>query len=63
MEIPEQHYDVIAKLPSAEFQKICREPKEFGETLQLSGSNEDLSFQVTGSVLQCRRSRSPEVKV
>merc|ERR1719362_919876 len=34
MEIPEQHYKVCAKLPSAEFQKICRDLKEFGETLQ-----------------------------
>ena len=23
MEIPEQHYKVVAKLPSTEFQKIC----------------------------------------
>merc|ERR1711879_1089639 len=30
MEIPEQHYKVVAKLPSGEFQKICRDLKELG---------------------------------
>eukprot|EP00441_Pelagodinium_beii_P044730 CAMPEP_0197620246 /NCGR_PEP_ID=MMETSP1338-20131121/1111_1 /TAXON_ID=43686 ORGANISM="Pelagodinium beii, Strain RCC1491" /NCGR_SAMPLE_ID=MMETSP1338 /ASSEMBLY_ACC=CAM_ASM_000754 /LENGTH=169 /DNA_ID=CAMNT_0043189379 /DNA_START=52 /DNA_END=558 /DNA_ORIENTATION=+ len=44
MEIPEQQYKVIAKMPSAEFQKICRDLKEFGETLQLSASKEGLKF-------------------
>jgi len=38
MEIPEQHYKVTAKLPSAEFQRICRDLKEFGETMQMSAS-------------------------
>ena len=40
MEIPEQHYKVVARIPSAEFQKICRDLKEFGETIQISGSKE-----------------------
>merc|ERR1712184_139130 len=40
MEVPEQHYKVTAKMPSAEFQKICRDLKEFGETMQLSASKE-----------------------
>merc|ERR1719449_210976 len=30
MEIPEQQYKVVARLPSSEFQKICRDLKEFG---------------------------------
>merc|ERR1712054_350961 len=38
MEIPEQHYKVIARMPSSEFQKICRDLKEFGETMQVSAS-------------------------
>merc|ERR1712099_34936 len=33
MEIAEQHYKVTAKLPSSEFQRICRDLKEFGETM------------------------------
>merc|ERR1711990_975300 len=35
MEIPEQQYPVIARLPSAEFLKVCRDLKEFGETMQI----------------------------
>merc|ERR1712093_429952 len=50
MEIPEQQYKVVAKLPSAEFQKICRDLKEFGETMQISASKEGLRFSVQGDV-------------
>merc|ERR1712137_694118 len=48
MEIPEQHYKVVAKLPSAEFQKICRDLKEFGETMQVQASKEGIKFSVQG---------------
>merc|ERR1711866_41404 len=44
MEVPEQHYKVTAKMPSAEFQKICKDLKEFGEALQMSASKEGLTF-------------------
>merc|ERR1712190_708857 len=50
MEIPEQHYKVIAKLPSGEFQKICRDLKEFGETMQINASKEGIKFSVQGDV-------------
>merc|ERR1712061_542905 len=40
MEIPEQHYKVVAKLPSGEFQRICRDLEEFGETMQMKASKE-----------------------
>merc|ERR1712083_364631 len=50
MEIPEQQYKVVVKLPSTEFQKICRDPKEFGETLQMSASKEGIKFSVAGDV-------------
>merc|ERR1739845_311232 len=48
MEIPEQQYKVTAKLPSAEFQKICRDLKEFGETMQIKASKEGITFSVQG---------------
>jgi len=48
MEIPEQHYKVTAKLPSAEFQRICRDLKEFGETMQVKASKEGITFSVQG---------------
>merc|ERR1712073_146276 len=50
MEIPEQHYKVCARLPSAEFQKICRDLKEFGETMQVKASKEGITFSVHGDV-------------
>merc|ERR1712137_124545 len=69
MEIPEQHYKVVAKLPSGEFQKICRDLKEFGETMQMSASKEGLKFSVAGDLgsgsvmLKPRDSDKPEEKV
>merc|ERR1711920_1222815 len=50
MEIPEQQYKVIAKLPSAEFQKICRDLEEFGETMQIKANKEGITFSVQGDV-------------
>merc|ERR1712203_442141 len=69
MEIPEQQYKVVAKLPSAEFQKICRDLKEFGETMQVSASKEGIRFSVQGDVgagnvmLKPREADKPEEKV
>merc|ERR1712232_1303015 len=50
MEIPEQQYKVVARLPSSEFQKICKDLKEFGETMQVSTSKEGIKFSVAGDV-------------
>merc|ERR1712232_939022 len=69
MEIPEQQYKVVAKLPSSEFQKIRRDLKEFGETMQVSASKEGIKFSVAGDVgsgnvmLKPRESEKPEEKV
>merc|ERR1712014_340779 len=69
MEIPEQHYKVSARLPSAEFQKICRDLKEFGETMQVKASKEGITFSVHGDVgsgnvmLKPREAGKPEDKV
>merc|ERR1712117_23002 len=69
MEIPEQQYRVTAKMPSAEFQKICRDLKEFGETMQIKANKEGMTFSVQGDVgsgnvmLKPRESEKPEDKV
>merc|ERR1712226_964873 len=69
MEIPEQHYKVVAKLPSSEFQKICKDLKEFGETMQMSASKEGIKFSVAGDLgsgnvmLKPRDAEKPEDKV
>jgi len=69
MEIPEQQYKVTARLPSAEFQKICRDLKEFGETMQVKASKEGITFSVHGDMgsgnvmLKPREADKPEDKV
>merc|ERR1712003_409431 len=69
MEIPEQHYKVVARLPSGEFQKICKDLKEFGDTMQMSASKEGIKFSVQGDVgsgnvmLKPRESEKLEEKV
>ncbi len=69
MEIPEQHYKVVVKLPSAEFQKICRDLKEFGETMQVKASKEGITFSVQGDMgagnvmLKPREAEKPEERV
>jgi proliferating cell nuclear antigen len=50
MEIPEQTYKCVAKLPSAEFLKIVRDLKEFGETMQISASKDGVKFSVQGDL-------------
>ena len=68
-DIPEQHCKVIAKLPSSEFQKICRDLKEFGEAMSLSASEEGIRFSVQGDIgtgnvmLKPREAEKPEDKV
>merc|ERR1712083_753632 len=69
MEIPEQQYKVTARLPSAEFQRICRDLKEFGETMQVKASKEGITFGVQGDtgsgnvMLKPREAEKPEEKV
>merc|ERR1711972_1038760 len=69
MEIPEQQYKVIARLPSSEFQKICKDLKEFGETMQIKANKEGITFSVQGDVgtgnvlLKPREAEKPEEKV
>merc|ERR1712160_8996 len=68
-EIPEQQYKVVDKLPSAEFQKICRDLKEFGETMQVQASKEGIKFSVQGDIgagnvlLKPREADKPEDRV
>merc|ERR1712167_323650 len=69
MEIPEQQYKVVAKMPSSEFLKVCRDLKEFGETMQIQASKDGLRFSVQGDVgtgnvvLKPRESEKEEEKV
>merc|ERR1712178_1962 len=50
MEIPEQQYQVVAKMPSAKFLKIVKDLKEFGETMQITAGKDGLKFSVQGDL-------------
>merc|ERR1719473_1006225 len=69
MEIPEQQYKVVAKMPSGEFLRICRDLKEFGETMVVNASKEGIRFSVQGDIgtgnvlLKPRESDKPEERV
>merc|ERR1712060_156897 len=69
MEIPEQQYKVVAKLPSPEFQRICRDLREFGETMHVKATKEGITFSVKGDIgtgnvmLKPSESDKPEDKV
>jgi len=69
MEIPEQEYKVVVKMPSAEFLKVCRDLKEFGETMQIQASKDGIRFSVAGDVgtgnvvLKPREAEKPEDRV
>merc|ERR1711877_113979 len=69
MEIPEQQYKVVARLPSAEFLRICRDLKEFGETMHVNATKEGIRFSVQGDIgtgnvlLKPRESDKPEESV
>jgi len=69
MEIPEQQYKVVAKLPSSEFSKICRDLKEFGETMSMKATKEGITFSVQGDIgtgnilLKPRESEKQEERV
>merc|ERR1719450_1681351 len=69
MEIPEQQYKVVVKMPSGEFQKVCRDLREFGETMTMKASKEGITFSVQGDIgagnvmIKPRESDKPEDKV
>jgi len=69
MEIPEQHYKVVARLPSGEFKRICSDLREFGETMHVKATKEGITFSVQGDVgtgnvmLKPRDASKPEEKV
>merc|ERR1712125_174310 len=56
-------------MPSSEFQKVCRDLKEFGETMQVSASKEGIRFSAQGDVgagnvmLKPREAEKPEDRV
>jgi len=68
--IPEdQECKTLIKMPAGEFQKICRDLKEFGDSIQMQSSKDGLKFTVDGDIgtgnvmLKPRDSEKEEEKV
>ena len=48
--IPEMDYDSIVKLPSTEFQRICRDLSLLGESVQIACTKDGIQFTSSGSI-------------
>lgn len=48
--IPETDYSVIIKLPSAEFQRICRDLSQIGDSVQITCTKDGVRFSASGDL-------------
>jgi proliferating cell nuclear antigen len=48
--IPDTDYKCIVKMPSSEFQRICREINIIGDTVKISASKQGVKFSVSGDM-------------
>jgi len=48
--IPDTEYKCTVKMPSNEFQRICRESTVIGDTVKISASKEGVPFSVSGEM-------------
>ena len=52
--IPKRCYQAVTKLPSSEFHSICNDLREFGEAMQVTASEEGITFSVEGNLVSGR---------
>lgn len=50
LEIPETEYACIVKMPSAEFQRICRDLSNLGDSVVIACTKDGVKFSVTGDL-------------
>merc|ERR1712072_1141262 len=43
-------YPCVVKMPGGEFQKICRDPKEFGDSIRICATKDGVKFTVAGDI-------------
>jgi len=48
--IPETDYKCVVSMPSAEFQRICRDLGAIGDTVTISATKDGVKFSVTGDI-------------
>eukprot|EP01116_Phalansterium_solitarium_P025069 TRINITY_DN9408_c0_g2_i1.p1 TRINITY_DN9408_c0_g2~~TRINITY_DN9408_c0_g2_i1.p1 ORF type:complete len:263 (+),score=77.92 TRINITY_DN9408_c0_g2_i1:97-885(+) len=64
--IPDTEYKAVIKMPSSEFQRICRDMTILGDTVVISTTKEGVKFSVTGDLgtgnITCRPSSEVDTK-
>lgn len=48
--IPETDYSVVVKMPSGEFQRICRDLSQIGDSVQITCTKDGVRFSVSGDL-------------
>ncbi|XP_064458525.1 proliferating cell nuclear antigen-like [Ornithodoros turicata] len=48
--IPETDYSVVVKMPSGEFQRICRDLSQIGDSVRITCTKEGVKFSTTGDL-------------
>merc|ERR1711972_847168 len=48
--IPETEYGTTVKMPSSEFQRICRDLSAIGDTVTISATKQGVKFSVNGDI-------------
>jgi len=64
--IPDQDYAAVVKMPSTEFQRICRDMTILGDTAVISASKKSVKFSVSGELgkgdITCHPTMGSDVK-
>lgn len=50
--IPETEYKCVVRMPSAEFQRICKDMATIGDTVSIAATKEGVKFSVAGDIGQ-----------
>ena len=50
LDIPETDYDCLIRLPAVEFQRICRDLSQIGESVVIDCAKEGVSFAAQGDI-------------
>ncbi|KAI6656134.1 hypothetical protein LOD99_1467 [Oopsacas minuta] len=59
--IPDMEYDSIVKMPSNEFQRICRDLSLLGESVQIACTKDGVQFTSSGSIGSGKISLRPNI--
>ncbi len=62
--IPDSDYDATVKMPSSEFQRICKDLSTIGDTVQISVQKDAVKFSTKGDIgaatVMCRPNKSAD---